>query len=351
MQNLLDVYNTLFIDWEYGKYLQAVSIFFIFYLALILVRILVEKSLKNAVKKTKLDFDDLIVNLLDSFGMSFYFIMSLSMAVQVLDVSSSADLWIKRIVFVAISFYVVKAVNTIMRYGFKKYSSCATRDSQDPTALKVLDTFLEILIWILALLIVLQNFGYNISTLLGGLGIVGIAVAFGLQNVLEDIFSFFTLYFDKPFKIGDFVVVGKDSGTVKKIGIKSTRIKTLQGQQLVISNKELTGTRVNNYKKMKTRRVEFEFGVTYSTSSAKLEKIPAIVEGIIKKIDLVEHKRTNFKELGEFALVFQVVYLIEDASYEKFVDIRQEINLDLVKKFEKEKIEFAYPTSTVYVRN
>ncbi|MBN1332077.1 mechanosensitive ion channel family protein [Candidatus Dojkabacteria bacterium] len=350
MKEIEAIYNNLFNEWEYGRYLQAVLIFVSFYLALVFVRFLIEKSLKKAVKKTPFDFDDLIVSLLDSFGVVFYFIVSLFAASLVLDIGNQVDLWLKRLISVAVAYYAVKALNTIIRYFFKKYSAASLENSQDPTALKVLSAVIQIFIWVLAVLLILQNFGYNISTLLGGLGIVGIAVAFSLQNVLEDIFSFFTIYFDKPFKVGDFIVIGKDSGTVKKIGIKSTRVKTPQGQELIISNKELTGVRVNNYKRMKTRQVKFEFGVTYETSGEKLEKIPEILAEIIGKIELSKHKRTHFRKFGESALIFETVFTIEDSSFEKYVDIRQLINLEVVKRFEKEKIKFAYPTQTVFLR-
>ncbi|MBD3280670.1 mechanosensitive ion channel [Candidatus Dojkabacteria bacterium] len=345
------IYDSMFFDWDYGVYLQSALIFILVYSILYLFRLSLERGLKRAAERTKFDLDDLIVEILDSFGLPFYFIVSLFAAVQVLDVGTDLNLWFKRIVFAAVLFYAVKAVNTLIRYSFRKYGEKTAKDSQDPTALKVLNSFIELVVWIVAALILMQNFGYNITTLLGGLGIAGIAVAFGLQNVLEDIFSFFTLYFDKPFKIGDFIVVGDDAGTVKRIGIKSTRIRTLQGQELVISNKELTGTRVNNYKKLKNRRIEFEFGVTYGTPHKKLEKIPSIVESVVSKIDAVEHDRTHLKEFGDSALVFETVFIVDDSSYDVYMDVRQQINLAMIKSFEKEKIEFAFPTQTVFVKN
>jgi hypothetical protein len=173
--------------------------------------------------------------------------------------------------------------------------------------------------------------------------------AFALQNILSDLFSSFSIYFDKPFVEGDFIIIGNDMGIVKKIGIKSTRIQTLQGQELVVSNKELTSTRINNYKKMSKRRAIFNFGVEYSTSKKKLEKIPTIVKKIINNIELASLDRAHFKSFGDSSLDFEVVYYVDSSDYAKYMDIQQEINLALVLAFEKEKINFAFPSRTIYM--
>ena len=138
-------------------------------------------------------------------------------------------------------------------------------------------------------------------------------------------------------------------GVVKKIGIKSTRIQTLQGQELVISNKELTQTRVNNYKKMEKRRISFGFGVTYETPVKKLEKIPDMVTKIINDIKDVECNRVHFKEFADSSLNFEIIYYVDDSDYNRYMDIQQEINLNILRAFEKEKISMAYPTQTLYL--
>ena len=196
----------------------------------------------------------------------------------------------------------------------------------------------------------IQNLGYNVSGLLAGVGIGGIAIAFALQNVLADVFASITIYFDKPFKVGDYIVIGADSGTVKNIGIKSTRIQTLQGQELVVSNKELTEARIHNYKKMKTRRVVFEFGVEYDTPTKKMKKIPGMLDKIFKKVDGADMERVHFKSFGDSALLYEVVYYISTKEYKIYMDIQEEMNLELKQAFEKEKISMAYPTQTLYLK-
>jgi len=195
----------------------------------------------------------------------------------------------------------------------------------------------------------LSNFGYNISTLIAGLGIGGVAIALALQNILTDIFASFSIYFDKPFQTGDFIIVGNDLGVVKKIGIKTTRLQTLQGEELVISNKELTETRIHNYKKMQKRRIVFNFGLTYDTSSAKLKKVLQILKGIIDKIEIAELDRVHFNKFGDFSLNFEVVYYLASSDYNEYMDTQQAINLAIKEKFEKDGIKFAYPTQTVFV--
>ncbi len=157
------------------------------------------------------------------------------------------------------------------------------------------------------------------------------------------------MYFDRPFEVGDFIIIGQDMGTVEKIGIKSTRLKTLQGQELVVSNKELTENRVENFKRMDNRRVVFTFGVTYETPTKKLKDIPAMVETIMENIDKAELSRVHFAKLGSYSLEYEVVYKVLSNDYDVYMNVQQEVNLRLMDRFEKEKIVFAYPTQTLFV--
>ena len=243
-------------------------------------------------------------------------------------------------------------IQKIIDYGFKKLLKKRQKEDKgkfDPTVINLFQKISRIILWAIALLIFLQNLGYDITALIEGLGIGGIAIAFALQNVLSDIFSSFTIYFDKPFEVGDFIIIGNDKGTVKSIGIKSTRIETLQGEELIVSNKELTETRVNNYKKMKKRRIVFNFGVIYDTPIEKIKKIPQIVKNIIHNIKITEIDRVHFTKFGDSSLDFEVVYYINSSEYNDYMDTQQDINLKIKQEFEKENIAFAYPTQTVFV--
>jgi small-conductance mechanosensitive channel len=184
------------------------------------------------------------------------------------------------------------------------------------------------------------------------MGVAGIAIAFALQNVLSDAFSAFSIYFDKPFEIGDYIVVGEYSGTVKKIGMKSTRVQLLQGEELVLANSVLTTTNVRNYKKMKKRRINFSFGVTYDTPTKKLKKIPDIIKDIInpEKLKYVyKLDRAHFTEFGDYSLKFDVVFYMDNKDYAIYRDTQQAINFAIREAFEKEGIEMAFPTQTIFL--
>ncbi|MDD3160289.1 MAG: mechanosensitive ion channel family protein, partial [Candidatus ainarchaeum sp.] len=216
--------------------------------------------------------------------------------------------------------------------------------------LRFIANFSAYFIYAFAILFVLGNLGINITSLIAGLGIGGIAIALALQNVLTDIFSAITIYFDKPFQVGDYIVLDQgDMGIVQQIGLKSTRITTLHGHELVISNKELTQIRVNNYKKMTRRRVVFPLSVIYDTSNEKLEKIPNLIKNIFDQIEPATFDRCHFKSFGPYSLDFEIVYYMDVPDYYSYMDTLQKINLDIKKDFESEGIVFAYPSQTLYI--
>jgi len=215
----------------------------------------------------------------------------------------------------------------------------------------ILKKVVQVVVYTFAFLIILWVFDINLSGVVVGLGVGGIAIALALQNILSDALSAFSIYFDRPFEIGDFIVIGDYAGTVTKIGIKSTRVKLLQGEELVISNKELTSKSVRNFKKLERRRIVFTVKVIYDTSVEKLKKIPKIVAKIIKETDLAELDRVHFREFGDFSLDFEVVYYISTGDYTKYMDIQQQINYGILEEFEKENIEMAYPTQKIFYVN
>ncbi len=214
----------------------------------------------------------------------------------------------------------------------------------------VLKKIIQAAVYIFAFLAILVAFGIDLSGVVVGLGVGGIAIALALQNVLSDVFSAFSIYFDRPFEVGDFIVVGDFAGTVKKIGIKSTRLQLLQGEELVISNRELTTTSLRNFKKLKKRRVVFKLSVAADTPVEKLEKIPGLVQKIIEDIELAEFDRAHFTEFGNFTLDFQVVYYMKTSDYNKYLDAQQKINLGIIEAFEKEGVIMPFPTQTIFVR-
>lgn len=333
------------------EWLSALAVFVLTILILRIFKTLGLKKLKKWAFRTKVEYDDLVIKIIESIGWPLYFILALYIAFQFLVLPPIVGKIVSYLFLIVITYYLIKSVQELI--DFVRQRVVAKRKEQDesfePQTINLLANLLKVVVWLVALVVVLQNLGYNISALIAGLGIGGVAIAFALQNILTDIFASFSIYFDKPFQIGDFITIGEDMGVVKKIGIKSTRIQTLQGQELVVSNKELTEIRVNNYKKMEKRRISFTFGVEYDTTGEQLKKIPAIVKGIVDKVELAELDRVHFKEFGDFSLNFEVVYYLATSDYNKYMDVQQEINLNLKEEFEKEKIVFAFPTQTIFL--
>lgn len=334
------------------KYAIALIIFLAALFILKLFKTLVIYKIKKLADHTRTDFDDLIIKVIDSIGWSFYVFLSLYIALQFLLLPLILEKIIGWLLLLAVIYYLAKAVGAFIDFGAQKLVEKRREEEKaiDETVVQLLTKTLKGVVWAIAIIVFLQNLGYDITALVAGLGIGGLAIAFALQNILTDLFASFAIYFDKPFQVGDFIIVGKDLGTVKKIGIKSTRIQTLQGEELVVSNKELTTARVHNYKKMEKRRITFGFGVVYETSTEKLKAIPSIVKKIIDGIELTDFDRAHFKEFADFSLNFEVVYYLKSSDYNVYMDTQQEINFKIKEAFEKQGIEMAYPTQTVFVR-
>jgi small-conductance mechanosensitive channel len=191
--------------------------------------------------------------------------------------------------------------------------------------------------------------GIDITALVAGLGVGGIAVALAAQNILGDLFASWSIVLDKPFLVGDFIIIDGYSGTVEHIGLKTTRLRSLTGEQLIFSNSDLLKCRIRNYKRMQERRIVFSFGVLYETPLEKLKEIPGIVKDIITSIENTRFDRAHFASYGNYSLNFEVVYYVLSSDYTVYMDIQQKINLALFEEFQKKDIVFAYPTQTIYV--
>jgi small-conductance mechanosensitive channel len=208
----------------------------------------------------------------------------------------------------------------------------------------VLGFTLRLVLWTLLLLMALDNLGVNLTALLASLGLGGVAVALAVQSILGDIFASLSIALDKPFIIGDFIIVGDCIGTVDAIGLKSTQIRSLSGELIILPNSDLLKSRIRNFKQMRERRVVFRFGVSYRTGASALERIPEEVRAIIQDQDLTRFDRAHLFEFGESALVFEVVYYVLDPDYNLYMDRQQAINLGILRALEREGIRFAHPT-------
>jgi small-conductance mechanosensitive channel len=327
----------------------SIIIFLIFIIIGWIIYHIFERYLSRWAKKTKTNLDDEILKNIKSPIYFFVILIGLYSAfdaIELLDQYSDFLMFIFIIAEILLATYIVtRIVNVVIAW----YAERRSKKKMSEHILFVLKRIINGIIFLFAFLIILYVLEIDLSGIVVGLGVGGIAIAFALQNVLSDMFSAFSIYFDKPFEIGDFIVVGEYSGVVKKIGMKSTRVKLLQGEELVLANSVLTTTNVRNFKKLRKRRINFGFGVTYDTPSNKLKKIPKIVKDIINKNEISEIDRIHFKEFGDFSLNFEVVYYINNKEYSVYMDVQQEINFAIKEAFEKEGIEMAFPTQTIFL--
>jgi small-conductance mechanosensitive channel len=207
----------------------------------------------------------------------------------------------------------------------------------------------RVLVWLLVTMMVLDNLGVDVTALVAGLGVGGIAVALAVQNVLGDLFASLSITLDRPFMVGDFLVVGEYLGTVEHIGIKSVRLRSLSGEQIVMANADVLGSRVRNYGRMAERRVVFAFSVSRETPRNLLRKIPETLRQIIGAQKDVRFDRSHFSKFGDYALEFETVYYVLSADYNRHMDIQQAIYFALHEALETEGIALAYPTRTLWM--
>jgi len=334
-------------------YLKAFVVFIIFIVVLKFIQIVIIARLKRMAEKTKTDIDDVVIEIFTKVKPPFYFFIALYFAVKTLVLPQIVSQVVYVLFVVLIIYEVIHALERLLDFFVKKYISKTKSTDEDAahaeSMLKTLKVLAKIVLWLLGITMILANLGVNVTSIVASLGIGGIAIALALQNILSDIFSSFSIYMDKPFAVGDFIVLGKEMGTVEKIGIKTTRLRSPQGEEIIISNKELTTVRVQNFKRMEKRRAIFALGVVYGTPKEKLEKIPRIIEDIVTKNQGSEFDRCHFKEYADSSLNFEVVYYAKTSDYKEYLDVRHQINMEIYRKFEEEKIEFAYPTQTLFV--
>ena len=302
-------------------------------------------------ERTETELDDLMADLIARTKLFFLLIISIYFATFALNLPQAATRVIGTVAMLALLIQAAIWASGFISFWLKRQiKRKLEEDAAAATTFSALGFIGKLIVWSAVLLLVLDNLGVDITTLVAGLGVGGIAVALAVQNILGDLFASLSIVLDKPFVIGDFIIVGDLLGTVEKIGLKTTRVRSLYGEQLVFSNNDLLQSRIRNYKRMFERRIVFHFGVTYQTPYEKLTAIPDMVREIVEAQEKARFDRAHFKEYGDFSLNFEVVYYVKVPDYNVYMDIQQALNLDIYKRFEDERIDFAYPTQTIYMQ-
>ena len=299
--------------------------------------------------RTKTTIDDFIISLVRSCVMPSLYLLIIHFSLHYLALSPGFAKIEGIAVMVGITFFVLKMITLLVGYVFNQALSRQEHNKQREKQSKGILLIVQVILWAVGVLFLVDNLGYDITTIIAGLGIGGVAIALAAQTILGDLFSYLVIFFDKPFEIGDFIIIDDKMGTVEYIGIKTTRLRTLSGEQLICSNTDLTNSRVHNYKRMQERRVVFEFGIVYNTPATKLKTIPQMVRRIIESSELTRFDRAHFKSFGDFSLKFEVVFYVLSPDYNIYMDIQEAVNIKLLELFEKERIEFAFPTQTLLV--
>lgn len=319
-------------------------------LAVSVIRRIVMHRLRVLAEKTETTLDDFAIDIFRKLlvPLAYYGIFYMASTSLVLAPLPTKAIHVGGVVL--LTFLTIQFVIAFSRYGIRTYAEKQGRDAARDHAVSGFMTVVRVVAWILGALFLLDNLGFRINTVIAGLGISGIAVALAAQAILGDLFAYFTIMFDRPFELGDFIITGDTMGVVERLGIKSTRISSLSGEQIILSNKDLTDSRVRNFKRMERRRVLFRLGVTYQTSLERLREIPGLIREIVGEIEDTAFDRAHFSSYGDFSLVIEVVYYVIGNDYGKYMDIQQRINFRIHEEFGRRGIEFAYPTQTLFLQ-
>jgi small-conductance mechanosensitive channel len=285
-------------------------------------------------------------------GTRWYFLLALAVSAGTfaLDLPGRPARLVSLAVLLAALFQIAGWGSRLIAYAISRYvKSKMEEDAAAATTVSAFGFLARLALWTVIVFIALDNLGVNITALVAGLGVGGIAVALATQNILGDLFASFSIVLDKPFVIGDFIIVGEYLGTVERIGLKTTRIRSLSGEQIIFSNSDLLGSRVRNFKRMYERRIVFSVGVVYQTTREQVAAIPAMLRESIEAQELARFDRAHFKAFGDYALQFEAVYFVRVPDFGRYMDTQQAINLEIMRRFEEAGIEFAYPTQVIYV--
>ena len=344
-----DIIELVFLENRIVDYMIFVGLFLAAFGIIKIFQYFIIRRLKKWSEKTATTIDDFLLRIIQRLILPLAYFGAFYLSVNTLSLHPLLKKSIDIVGMAILMVFAARAALSIMSYGFDRYFAKRGKDVTSDHSLTGILAVLKVIVWALAVVVFLDNLGFKISAVIAGLGIGGIAIALAAQAVLRDLFSYFSILFDRPFEIGDFIILDDYLGTIEHIGIKTTRIRSLGGEQVILSNTDLTSSRVRNYKRMGKRRVVFKLGVTYQTSLEQLKIMPGIIEKVIKDVKDTTFDRAHFFSYGDFSLVFEVVYYVMSRDYNIYMDIQQEINFDIKKEFDARDIVFAYPTQTLYL--
>ena len=345
-----------FLEWQFyhnsvQAWLIAGAVFVVIGAVLFTARTLLARRLERMAAKTATTADDAIVDLLRRTRYFFIITAAVAGATLFLELPTRA-LAVGRVLG-TIALFLQMAIwgNGLITFWFHNYAERkADTDLSSRTTVAAFSFLARAILWIMLSLLALTRLGYDITTLITGLGVGGIAIALAVQNVLGDLFAALAIVLDKPFVVGDSISVDTMTGTVENVGLKTTRIRSVNGEQLIFSNADLLKSRIRNFKRMQERRVIMTIGVAYDTTPDTVARIPDMLREAVEAQERVRFDRSHFMSYGESALMFETVYFVLTSDYLTFANVNQAVNLAVLRRFTAEKVEFAFPTRTIVVR-
>jgi small-conductance mechanosensitive channel len=333
-------------------WLTATTIAIVLIVAFMLFKRILILRLQRLASRTTTDFDDLFVHLAKRIRTGLAFALAIYVSTIALSFGEEVEAWIGAIAFAIFLIQVTIWGNTLLDYWLaRQESEIATEPGVEATNVNVVAFLGRILFYAIIILLVLDNIpGVEVTALIASLGIGGIAVALAVQNILGDLFASLSIALDKPFVVGDTISVGEFTGTVENVGLKTTRIRSITGEQIVFSNNDLLTSRIRNFQRLEQRRIVFNLSVDYNTPVETLREIPALVERAISVHEQVQFERVHLRELAESSIIYECVYFVEVSDFTLYLNSQQEIYLTLLEAFEKQGIGLAFPTQTILMQ-
>lgn len=330
-------------------YLQAAGVFVAVVAVFTVVQSFAVARLRALAARTTTDLDDFAIDVVGGIRSPEFHLVAFYLATRPLVMPAWLDKGFRGVVIIAVTYRVLRIIQRTVEYAVGKAlkPGPAGLTDADKHTQRNITYVVNVFLTIVAVLFLLSNLGFNVTSMIAGLGVGGIAVALAAQAVLGDLFSAVAIFLDKPFIVGDAILWDGDVGVVERIGLKTTRIRLLSGDIMIVPNASLTSSKIRNFRDYTDRRVVFGFGIVYDTPAATVERIPSMVKEIVAGVPETRFDRAHFLKFGDSSLDFEIVYYVEGGDYLRYMDRNQAVLLGLMRRFEKEKIGFAFPTRTV----
>jgi small-conductance mechanosensitive channel len=346
--------NAIYFGNTVRAWLVSAGIAVVVYLALVLIKGLVVSRLGKLAARTENDVDDAVVEVIRNTRSFFLIALAVYAGIRGINVHprliGPLEKFLELLILFQIGLWASGLVAFLVTKSLEKRDHASDRIGV--AALRAIGVGAKVIAWIIVTLVALQAiFNRSFTTLVTGFGIGGIAIALAVQNILGDLLAAVAIVFDRPFDVGDTIQVDQMVGKVEQIGLKTTRLRSTTGEQLILGNGELLKSRLRNYRRMYERRGLLLVDVEYSTDPAIVERIPTMLRHIVEaEGGSVRFERSHFAGFMENALRIETVYFVLDPDYNRYMDVQQSINLAVLRKFRAEKIEFAFPTRTVELK-